>query len=206
LKSELFERKIRVNAAIFKSVISDKQFDFTDTNNIFVVQPLNAIKDVHIDGIELEISARFIENLSLGLNYTYLDGDMPLQPHPNDSTATQVFELVQTPQHSGAFNIDYKLPPLPFGSLHAHLDISSTDRYAHSTVPAPSQDAYTLTNARLTLDELTLGSSQSRLSISLWGKNLTDEEYAILRFPLGTTTIQAFGPPRTYGMEISYNY
>jgi len=44
----------------------------------------------------------------------------------------------------------------------------------------------------------------------LWGKNLTDEEYGIVRTiawsTFGATDVQTFGDPRTVGLTLSYMY
>jgi iron complex outermembrane recepter protein len=204
-KSEWLDHKLRLNTAFFKSKTKDKQFDFTNPTDVRLVETLNAEKSVEISGAEIDLTAMPIENLVIGLHYTYLDGDMPLQPHPTEN-GFQAFELIQTPPHAGALTVDYTLAPQSFGTLTAHMDVTSTDRYAHSTVPAPSQDGYMLFNARFTLKEIALGQDEGSLSVSLWGKNLTDEEYATLRFPIGTTVIQAYGDPRTYGVDVRYDY
>lgn len=46
------------------------------------------------------------------------------------------------------------------------------------------------------------------MSISLWGKNLTDADYPIYGTNLGALgpITEQYGDPRTYGLEVTYEY
>jgi iron complex outermembrane recepter protein len=209
LKSEWLDRRVRANANAFRNDYKDKQFDFSDPNNPLVIDTLNATKGSKISGLEIDITAQIYSELQFGIHYTYLDGDMPIQPHPDGSGALQQFSFAQTPQHAGAFTVDYKAKPWDFGVLSTHLNITSTDNYAHSSFASSREDAYTLVNGKISLSQIDLmpGSSSGNLSISLWGKNLTDKEYVTIGFPIGTpayTVIQSFGTPRTAGIDINF--
>ena len=208
IKSQWFDQHLRINAAFFINEYDDKQFDFIDPSDTTVVETLNAKKQVELTGFEFELSFVPFSGFVLGANYTYLDGDMPIQPHPDGSGATQRFVLIQTPTHSGAITTDYIIANLEVGTLKAHIDVTSTSRYAHTTFPSSREDAYMLINARLTLDDVSVG-NDAKLGVSLWGRNLADEEYANLGFPIGTppvTTIQSFGTPRTYGIDLTLKF
>ena len=63
-------------------------------------------------------------------------------------------------------------------------------------------------SGRLTLADIKLGKGSGILNISAWG-NLTDEEYVTLSFPVGDAafrTIQAYGLPRTAGIDVNYQF
>lgn len=206
VKTTLIEQRLVLNAAVFQSSYDDKQFDFINPFNTTITDTLNAEKEVEITGLELDAQAVLLQGLRLGLHYTYLDQGMPPQPHPLDNSVTR-FSLAQTPKHTGAILLDYTMAPLSFGQPVAHVDITSTSRYAHSTNPDSREDAYTLLNARLTINNINF--ANGTIDLSLWAKNLTDEEYVNLGFDVGSpiaTTIQAFGTPRTYGIEASYTF
>ena len=208
VKSEWLHQRLRLNLAVFKNETKDKQFDFADPVFPLEVETLNAVKEVDISGIELDIKVIPTDDLVIGLHYVYLDGDMPPQPHPDPQFEGEVenFELIQTPMHSGAVTIDYTFVPSSFGQFSAHVDATSTSRYAHSTVPISSQDSYTLFNAQLTLSQIL--NNDSGVSLSLWGKNLADEEYANLRFNISSigSIIQSYGMPRTYGLSATFEF
>jgi iron complex outermembrane recepter protein len=203
LKSEFSDGRIRFNGALFSSRFDDMQIDFADpVQNVGNSETFNAAKTVKVSGAEFDITAIPIERLVLTLSYTYLDGDMPVQPNPIAGGALQSFEMSQTPQHAGAFTVDYQFKPWSFGKLAAHLDITATDKYAYVAYEPNRMDAYKTINARLALSDIGIGSVASNFTVSIWGKNLTDEEYVVLAFP----TVQAFGTPRTAGVDISYSF
>jgi iron complex outermembrane recepter protein len=172
-KTEWLNNRIRTNAAIFSSEIRDKQFDFVNPFDPRFADTFNAKQEVDFSGVELEISAMPLDNFMVSLNYTYLDGDMPLQPHPLTGEQTR-FELINVPPHAGSIALDYTLPRLSFGSIHAHVDISSTDHYSYTTQVNSRTDAYTLVNARISIEEISF-TANGNLSLSIWGRNLTDE-------------------------------
>ena len=197
LKAEAFDHRLRLNTTIFRTTYDDMQFDFPDPNLIGNSLTVNAEKTVEIEGVEVDLALVPVAGLVLGLNYTYLDGDIPLQPNPVDPTQLDKFLLSHTPKHSGALTIDYT-QPVGWGTLVAHLDVYSTGQFNYTSV-GQRQDSYTLVNARLTLADLNLSETWA-MRISAWGKNLTDEEYVVNGFPVGGAAItQAFGDPRMSG-------
>jgi len=206
LKSELLARRARVNVAAFRTFYDHMQIDVEDPLSITLTQTINAENTVRIEGMEFEGQFVPFEGFVVGLSYTYLHGFMPIQPNTLENNAPTQFQLTQTPRHAGAATFDYSFKPWSFGTLGAHLDITSTDRYAH--IPQDTRmDAYILINASLSLSDIPLGADHGTLQATLWVKNLRDEEYVILAYPNPPAdVIQQFGAPRTYGLNIIYRY
>ena len=69
--------------------------------------------------------------------------------------------------------------------------------------PLGLADDYTLVNGRISL-----GSSDGTWDVSVWGKNLTNEEYLEQSFIVGFFGITGdlYNTPRTYGATLSYNF
>ena len=73
-------------------------------------------------------------------------------------------------------------------------------------------DDRTLVNATLGVSEIQLGEDYGQLRITLWGQNLTDEEYYIGNIrqgsfdSLGLLGLATFGDPLTYGVTLEYEY
>ncbi len=202
LKSELWEHKARLNLTVFSSVFKDMQLDFSDPVDITNPETKNAIDNVRVSGLEVDIVITPIESLTVSASYTYLGTDKHTQANPLDPTLSQTFHITQAPEHAGSLAIDYAISK----NLSSHIDITSTDSYAHVSFEPLRLDAYTLVNARLSLD---IPLQDNNLAISLWARNLLDEEYAIngfaVRVPADTVT-QVFGDPRTYGMQLSFTF
>ena len=208
LKSEFWQQRARLNLALFSSDYSDLQLDFSDPTQVGVVETINISKPVDVKGLELELTVSPIASLAMGLSYTYLDSHMPLQASPFDSSPTQFFVSL-APKHAGAMTLDYQFTPTDFGVLIAHLDLTSTDHFSFAPFGEQRLDAYTLINGRVTLADINLGNRSGALRASLWGKNLTDEEYIIDAFAVGdpaVTIANAYGDPRTLGIEFVYDF
>lgn len=103
---------------------------------------------------------------------------------------------------------------------------SSVDDYTVDTTPGPSfgnvtpgarvdrgnyrNPSYDVVNARVALSGLALfGGGNGRFGVALWARNLADEEYSLMNSPVlaNTTPSQRYwAEPRTYGIDLSFNY
>jgi outer membrane receptor protein involved in Fe transport len=71
--------------------------------------------------------------------------------------------------------------------------------YAHH-----ENESRTLLNARLSWS---MPMESSNLVVSLWGQNITDEEYGVFGFNYGDAlalNLHQYGAPRTVGLDISW--
>lgn len=209
IKSEFWNSRARLNIAVFRADYEDLQLDFSDPVTVGVVETINGENTVEVDGFEIDLTLTPLIGFVIGVGYSYLDGDMPLQPNPIDDGALKEFFVPLAPQHAGSLTLDYSLPPWQIGILSAHLSVTSTDDYSFAPFGEQRTDAYTLLNGRITLSDIGVGNIRGSLKASLWGKNLTDEEYIIDSFPVGDPAVsigQAFGDPRTLGVDITYQF
>ena len=208
-KSEFWDNKARLNMALFWTNYEDLQLDFTDPVIVTLTETINAANKVEVDGAEIDLVIAPINRLKLGLSYTYLSTDMPLQPNPLAGGALKEFFVPLAPNHAGALTLDYQFAPWRYGTLAAHFDITSTDHYAQTPFGEQRTDSYTLFNGRLSLLNIDMGNNMGNLAMSIWGKNITDEEYIISAFPVGEPAVsigQAFGDPRTFGMDLTVSF
>ena len=203
-KSTWWDQRARLNIAAFSNDFDNIQIDITAAPAApNLIETINAEGTVEVDGFELDFEFLPLEGLIIGLNYTYLDGE--IEPQFNTLTnLIEPFENTQTPQHAGSLTIDYTFLPMTFGTLSAHVDVTSTDRYSYVAYSPEQQrfDAYTLLNARITLSDISVGNKNHSLNASIWGRNITDEDYIAFALP----NAQAFGTPRTIGVDITYNF
>jgi iron complex outermembrane receptor protein len=209
LKSEFWQRRARLNMAVFTTDYEDMQLDFSDPVIPTLVETINAAETVEVSGLELDITVAPVLGLLVGLSYTYLDGDMPLQPNPLAGGALKQFFVPLAPQHAGALTLDYRFEPRRYGTLALHMDMTSTDHYSFVPFGEQRTDAYSLLNARVELSDIYLSSGSGRLKASVWAKNLLDEEYVIYAFAVGEPAVsvgQAFGDPRTFGLDVTYQF
>ena len=210
LKSKFWDRRARLNLAIFSTTYEDMQLDFSDPSNIRVTETFNTSNgDVDIDGIEIEFSVIPTDGLTIGVDYTYLDWKLGLQPNPLSSTGVlEEFHRPQAPKHSGTVSLDYVFEPMSMGTLSFHADIVSSGEFFYSPLNNFRHDSRDLLNARITLSDIPIGNDRGSLKIAIWGKNLTDEEYVVYSITnAGIGSISdAYGEPRTVGASLIYEY
>ena len=205
LKSDSWDGRLHINIAAFTTEYDGMFIDVFHPTDFTIADTINAQNPVDVTGFELESVIRPTNNLSLALSYTYLDGEIDPQINPL-SELEETFLLTQTPRHAGSISIDYEFPPLALGTFTGHIDIvSSTQQHHWPSGGIAHPDGYTLYNARLSLINIPVV-GKSNIVVSLWGKNLTDEEYIVSSFNFeATAKIHAFGDPRTVGIELKYN-
>lgn len=222
VKSELFDRRLRLNAAAYRQTISEQQVTgFVESVGLFVTN----VGSVKIEGFELEASARPFSNLMLSANYGY-----------NNPVASSG-EFPRAPKKMFAFSGEYE--PLVFNNgMRLSIDLSGdyrsgfaamgatapASRFATGALPAViwasagSEQAYVdrvfadatlggywLANARVSLKNVPFGGGRT-LRISGFVNNLFDEDGLIYGVNSGAAVLGIFERPRTYGVEFSASF
>jgi len=204
VKSQWWQNRVRLNAAVFHSDYEDIQVNIqSDPANISITDVLNAGK-AGIDGVELDFDARLTRDLSVALSYAYLDAKYDEIIDASGTDVSGRFRFVEAPRHSLYTSLQYDFPALPIGRLSALVDYAWQDRKFTSSGDARYVvGEYGLVNARLSLSEIDLGAGELRAA--LWGRNLADEEYYVTHFNAGVPSA-FFGEPRSYGIDLIYQY
>ena len=82
----------------------------------------------------------------------------------------------------------------------------SGGQYTSSTDPTVS-DKSTIVNGRLALSDIAMSGSTARLQVSLWSRNLLNEQHAFLKnFSSALGTYAIFNEPRTFGVEANVKF
>lgn len=199
MKSRLLENRLQVNAAVFQNNITEMQFSVFNgtTSNV------SNAGEATIRGLELEVVGQATDWMRLTLAYGYLDPEYDeFIVAGVDVKATQEFQF--SPKNTASLAADLALGTFEWGALDLHVDWSYKDDQVPFTDPAQAAvtaiDAYDIINARLSLSEVNLG-GDTQLSVSLWGKNLADEEYTTSGIPFPDWAVNYYGDPRTFGID-----
>ena len=227
-KMDLLDHKVRLNLAGYMMDRSGTQIDFDNvdtapflvdgvtpnpTFNLHTENTANAPGISKIRGVEVELTARPVENLTLGTSYAYTHTNIPATANPNPGPTfgqlTQVF-VVFTPEHAASGYIDYDLPIGSTGmKLRAHLDgnyASSMYSFQNETTKT---DASFVVNGRLALADIPLGDANRVLTLSAWARNLFNESHIYRRSAANAGTLgdyANFNPPRTFGFDASVSF
>jgi iron complex outermembrane receptor protein len=156
------------------------------------------------------------EGLTATLAYAYQDADFTDVQAPGDPDIDEDdFVFSNSPDHQYTVALNY-FYPFSFGNLDASINYNWVDdRYdTQKAFEADNGqsviDSYGLWGAYLGLSDIQLGSAGS-LTVSVWGKNLDDEEYftsapTILQPAAAYDKAVTWGEPRSYGIDLIYNF
>jgi len=220
-KGDLLDNRLRINAAVFYMEFDNYQQSVQTSSNPSGRDFVN-IDNADISGFELDLTLAITDSLTGTLSYGYLDtsfGPSNISYRREDASAPGGFVLIeetltdslaQAPDNSATAALDYWLP-LSFANFNANVNVQYQEKTNSGVViPTGYQDSRTLVNATLALWDIALGKDYGTLRASLWGNNLTDEEYLISSVRLdafeilGVGEISTFGDPRTYGVTLEY--
>ena len=212
LKSRWLDQRVQANVAVFYNDITDMQMsEFLGAYSD--IQNAGAAK---VKGLELELIAVITEELTANFSYGMLDSKYDefitydvYTGAANDVTDTAEFPY--NPENKWSLGINY-LTELEIGTLRVSADYSYVDdHFVYHNQPAAEFtriESFSVFNARISLREI----AGTNFSVSIWGKNITDEEYRMNGIPMGDATgafiggINYYGDPATYGAEVSYEF
>ncbi len=212
-KSQFWDNRARLNLALFDSKIEHKQMDFSlpfdpnsgETRTTMVTT--NALSNGTSRGAELEFNVMPVDNLTVGLNYAYIRIDAQSAVDPFGAGVQVTVQPLLAPKNAGSVSLDYLVPFANFSALKFHLDGNWSDGYYTSEYDQMLTDRSFIVNARVALIDVPLNSTGSTLAVSLWARNLLDEEhlfYKLNNASLGQSGI--FNDPRTYGLDVTVTF
>jgi iron complex outermembrane recepter protein len=209
-KSELLERKVRLNGAVFFSRYENQQTfaQQLDANGENWFREVNAGR-ARIWGLEGELQAEPVAGLridgSLGyVNYDLVDneGNVLLFEGSDPRCGGRCYSP-RTPKLTGGLGLQYSFG-LAQGSITPRLDTVYQSKIYFTTNNQGAQDGYALLNGRVTW-----ASPMNTWEIAVFGQNLTDEEYFNGKLSLvGFFGREQGNPavPRTWGLSFRRNF
>jgi iron complex outermembrane receptor protein len=236
VKADLWDGRMRLNAAYFTYTYDDQQVStLSEENGVVTSRTSNAGKS-EANGLELELTLLPTENLLLNVNYTYLSQDTKEFP-PLIAAASAGGAILETadlvndglmPENQLMFNADWTIMEGEYGSLMFNLNGAWQERsygiglngFVYNAIPDAAStpdtpvvmdqiaiDERTLLNARLALNEIPVG--DGALSVGIWGRNILDDDYAAFSFNFGAglgLNLAQYGETSTYGIDFIYRY
>ncbi len=222
LKSTWLNSRLRMNASLYSYVYEDLQeyAEIPDANT-GITQLIIRNQDAEGQGLEVDLTWAATENLTVSANYNYLDTEVTefqllgAETAVDDRTGKPLTNVAEETYNLGA---EYVISLGAAGELSMRVDYSYVgDRDyppLHSADPTAQfladqninqlTDAYDNINARITYRD-----ASEHWQASLWGQNLTDEEY-LYSLSEGSTTIGSpsgiRSNPRFYGLDVSYHF
>ena len=163
-------------------------------------------------GFEADLVANLTDALSVRLGFSYIDSEYTDFPNAPVFTPTPFLggnsvgsadvsgnELARTPEYTFNIGGDYYIPLDSGQSINLGLNYAYNDGYNWEPSSRTVQDAYGLLGAYLSWK-----SADERYGVRLFGSNLTDEEYFSFVTSTAVTDNYSAAPPRTWGVEFSF--
>ena len=169
VKSEAFDRRLRINGAVFYTDYEDLQFVVQDVSVAPVVR--NAASAT-IKGFEIDMTAIPMEGLLIEAGVGFVDAEY--DDVDVGTGVTTANELVKTPKWSSSLGVSYRIPVAGASSITPRVDWSYSGSYFNNAINSPQifQESYNIVNVGLTYENDDLG-----LTLSAIGKNLSDEQF-----------------------------
>lgn len=210
--SRLLDNRLQINAALFHTDRQNAQLEnwMWDNDSALWIGYLDSNSDATTYGVELE--TRFTLNstvelfANLGWLETEVDNIETFDLDHYDFVYKKNREQAKSPQYQ--YNVGARLTLTE--QLAAQIEFEGQDDVFFGYYHDGELEAYDLINASLTW-------RSERATVTLWGRNLNDEDYAVhgLYFGVdprddagawGNQTYTQLGEPRTYGIDVRYSF
>ena len=216
LKSEWFDRRLRLNAAYFHYEYENLQAQDSVAN-----QPIiRNVGESVVNGLELEFLALLGSGWQIDGSMTWLDAEFtdgeltePLRPAPlsqapgSSVTALDGLSLTRAPDFKGNIGLQFETSIHDGAQVRARVDYAwqSEIFFTVFNIDAASQDGYGVLNAGLSYSN-----AADTWTVSAYGKNLADETYFTNQILTGTVYgaefVGSLAPPRTYGLGVEFRF
>lgn len=196
----------RINLAVYEQVIEDVQ----RTVYLQITSQTGNVAEAKVTGVELDTQFDVTDWLQVGATYAYTDARFT---DPVGDVIGYTFEFgpyADAPENMWSLYFLTQTAIDRVGNLTFRGDFYSTDDTYFSNLndsigPGTELEGYELLNLRVALEDI----AGTRFSAAAFVSNATDEEYERGGLPLaGVTATNATvqGAPRTYGIEVKYEF
>ena len=208
IKSDLFDRVLRVNAAGFYYKYRNIQVSRFELNNIFIYNGAGA----EIYGLDLDLELRPTRGLTIDGGVSVLhdrftsfpDADRytpnPLGGSIRSTVSAKGNRLPITPDATLNLNVHY-MRETKSGTWSFDVGGYYNSGFFGQPDNVLKQDAYALLDASIGWK-----STDKRFGVRIWGKNLTDHPVATALGQSDTSAIVQYDAPRTYGITLSTEF
>ncbi len=213
-KSDLLNNSLRLNMALFYVEYEDLQLDSVvpvPDSAIGQESVITNAGEVTSWGVEMDLLWAATEALTIDATLGYLDSeydkfncDLDRDPTNGNEDCT-VLDVKRIPELTGSLGATYNIALSESGGgLDLNVNATYTDEFYNDIFnsEASVHEEVTLLNASISY----VNASES-LRLSLYGRNLTDEEYQ--SSGLGVANLWSFsiyGAPMTYGLEAELKF
>jgi len=219
VKTDLLNRRLRLNASVFRTEVEDNQFFEFFAGPFGLLRTVTTIDEMYIQGFEADATLAITEGLSIYGGIGLLDSEIEKNRNRPLSEGNSV---PQAPETTGNLGVQWVQPIAGNLNLVARVDYQYVGETWFHTLQgeqtptiwnaffAPgfnqdfsksSRDAYSTVDARIGLEA-------DNWSITAWGRNITDEDYLqeVIPAPEFGGTFNHPSALAAYGIDASYRF
>ncbi|MBM68918.1 MAG: TonB-dependent receptor [Haliea sp.] len=225
VKSDWWDGRLRLNGSLYTYVWEDIQLANTDSSDGSATTRIINAGEADRWGAELEMLVAPLDRLVLGVSYAYIHGDFDKFPDVCGTAVPQtcidgVSSAVRpySPSNQLSLTADYTFAETALGDVTGFLRVNWQDEWYENALwngvvdgqpvayPSAVMDERTVVGARVSLENIQVGDAMMR--VTLFGDNLTDDDYPVYAINFGALGLitEQYGAPRTWGLELSYDY
>jgi iron complex outermembrane receptor protein len=214
VKSDLFNRRMRLNGAVFYGEYNDVQLSLQTCPQFGGPGPCGVwanAGDADIKGLELETEIHPFDGFMIDASFSYIDFEYktinPAVGGPSRPTGIQLnHRPPYMPERKWSLGAQYEINLGNAGTLTPRVDVSyQGDLYTNgNNLPTNLIESYTLGNARLTWRD-----TEEKWEAALELTNVTDEYYFLSRtdqFTAAGHTDGQPGRPREYAFTVKRRF
>lgn len=218
LKLEAFNRRLRVNTAVFSTRLTDQQLTNVSVNGNVPRPYVENIGSSSIHGAELELQALPTAQLAVNASvaYTFDDIEEYIATAFVNNEEVQVDRsderLPNSSRWQTALNVHYSIPMASLGQLGINVGATYRSEVSvHFDRASWLSGFYESDEVVFVNASISWQSAEGDYSLRFWGKNLdgANEDYLLGGIPI----VEALGfggavyaEPRTYGVEFAMNF
>lgn len=208
IKSQAFGNRVRLNAAAFYYDYSNLQLavltgSFLTTTNA---------ADSEVKGIDLDGEWFVTDQLRLRFGASFLDTEFQEYPNAQCSSRgangiTTQFScdvtgnsLTRSPEQTFNLAAFYTIPT-SIGDIDANLSYAYNSGFFYEPDNRLEQPSYSVVNAQVGWKQV-----DESWGVTLYGRNLADEEYSVWMAGFALGDVYAAAPGRTWGAEVNFKF
>jgi len=221
IKTELLDRRLRLNAAVFSTEVDDNQFFEFFAGPFGLMRVVTTIDETTIQGFEADFNWLVSDNFSLFGGVGFLDSEIKKNVNRPLSEGNDV---PQAPEETYNLGAQLEFPMGSSMSFYARVDYQHVGKMWFHTLQGERTptiwDAFNGTGGFITQDfsktqrdaydtvNLRIGFEGERWTATVWGRNITDEEYLEEIIPAAEFGGSFIHPATTatYGADIAIRF
>lgn len=212
IKSTFLDRRVRLNLSAFHYDYSGLQVNRYNPSTGGATTTVTNAASASVDGFEGELVAVLAQGLELDAGISVLDAKYktffsanPDAPDPFVDQDLSGNTMPRTPELTLSGGLQYAFALGGTGTMTVRGEVRHQSHvwFDQFNGTGVEQGAFTLLNGAVTWQ-----SDDERWRVQVFGRNLTDKLYrqSVIRATSTTGTLDFWGAPRTYGIEIGIRY